>query len=184
MASATPTWAIPYPQSTDDFCTGYLDIQAMAERVDEILDDFDSDLAGAQVVPLARVQSIPAETPTITFEITNFDTANLATLARQGTLTESARTYFVSGLTARFTNTGATAGDLADNSIDSTNGTVFEWTQRDPAGNNNNLSSWAGFYRNSATTDSQAVTDFTFSGTATVTVVTVCYYWILKVGNV
>lgn len=84
MASATPTWAIPYAQSTDQMCDGWLYIQEMAERVDEILDEFDVDLAASQVVQLARASRIDepvqvnVSTGEVIFTAIDFDTAGLA----------------------------------------------------------------------------------------------------------
>lgn len=182
MASSTPTWAIPYPQSSDTWCDGWAYMQEMAERVDEILDEFDTDLASSQVIPLARVETAIVQTPVagalFTFEITNFDTAHLADLAAIGSLTEQDDTYFISGLTSSTTTSGAIAGSTLNNYINSAEGSLFTWVQREPGGSINTLASWAGLYRNLNGADWQATI------TTTSATLTYAYYWIMKIGDV
>lgn len=83
MASETVTWEIPYPDSTDNLCDGYLYIQQMAERVDEILDEFDTDLEDSLVVPLARASRIgeaiqvDVDSGELIFTAIDFDTTGI-----------------------------------------------------------------------------------------------------------
>ncbi len=180
MADVTPTWEIPYPEATDTWCDGNEYMQAMAERVDEILDAFDTDLAAGQVIPLARVETQVSQTPTagalFTFEITNFDTAHLADLASIGSLTEQADSLLISGLYTQSTTSGAVAGGTLNTYINSYEGSLYTWVQRDPGGSINTLSSWAGIYRNSDPDLDWQATMFTTSAT-----LTSAYYWVMKI---
>ena len=87
MASQTVTWAIPYPQSTDRFCDGYLFTQEMAERVDAILDGFDTDFTRVEFPPAAEVSltadhvDASATGDTVPWDTVEFDTASMVNLS-------------------------------------------------------------------------------------------------------
>jgi hypothetical protein len=87
MASQTATWAIPYPQSTDRFCDGYLFTQEMAERVDAILDDFDTDFTRVEFPPAAEVSlstdhvDVSATGEPVPWNTVEFDTAGMVNLS-------------------------------------------------------------------------------------------------------
>lgn len=188
MPSSTATWAIPYPDGTDAFCDGYLFIQDMAERVDEILDEFDVSLDETEVLPLARISRTTSESlatgELLTFDTINFDTANLSLQASFGLLTAPAETYYLTGATSFFRNIGATAGDTSSLYVDATDGSVFTWTQRDPATSAGSLASFAGLHRNTAATADQMTLQYGGSGTFTSITVFTAYFWILKTGAV
>ncbi len=105
MAATTATWAIPYPQSTDQFCDGWLFTQEMAERVDAILDDFDTDLTFVEFPPMARVTLTANEVVdaagsggAVTFDQVDWDTDSWVNLSANGKaiITTGAR-YIVTG---------------------------------------------------------------------------------------
>lgn len=84
MTATTATWAIPYAQSTDPLCDGWEITKAMADRVDDILAEFDVDLAATEVIPIARASQLDlqaAGTVGVQFTAADFDTANLVNLA-------------------------------------------------------------------------------------------------------
>jgi hypothetical protein len=106
MPSATAVWEIPYAVGTDRMCDGYLYVQAMAERVDEILDEFDADLPRLQTPPMAKIMtSVPSETITtdgaehiISYDTVNYDTANMSNLTFDPTvLTFPINGYYMQG---------------------------------------------------------------------------------------
>jgi hypothetical protein len=55
MMGATTNFAIRYPDGTDQICDTATFIQNMAEDIDAIMDDLDSDINGLINVPYARV---------------------------------------------------------------------------------------------------------------------------------
>jgi len=59
MSGTTTTWAIPYAQATDPLCDGDAIIEAMAERIDAILDGFDTTLDMFSVKAYAQVKASP-----------------------------------------------------------------------------------------------------------------------------
>jgi hypothetical protein len=120
MSATTTTWAIPYPESPDRFCDGYLFTQRMAERVDEIMAVFDTDLLRVQVIPLARVSVAIQELlvfngvlqQPIRYISVDFDTAGLANLSLDlSTLLTVDRTRVVTGAYLNYQNNGGVAGD-------------------------------------------------------------------------
>lgn len=120
MSATTTTWAIPYPESPDRFCDGYLFTQRMAERVDEIMAVFDTDLLRVQVIPLARVSVDIQELlvfngvlqQPIRYISVDFDTAGLANLSLDlSTLLTVARTRIVTGAYLNYQNNGGLAGE-------------------------------------------------------------------------
>lgn len=84
MVAVTPTWAIPYAESTDPFCDGCTITESMAERIDAILADFDASLSGASVQPLARASTFTTQSDVDTGELVytaiDFDTTGIADL--------------------------------------------------------------------------------------------------------
>jgi hypothetical protein len=106
MASQTATWAIPYPQSTDRFCDGYLFTQEMAERVDAILDDFDTDFTRVEFPPAAEVSlsadhvDVSATGEPVPWDTVEFDTAgmvNLSLLPTSITIDSDVNSVYVAG---------------------------------------------------------------------------------------
>jgi len=84
MVATTTLWSIPYAQSFDPFCDGAAITQAMAERVDELLDSQDLALAFLQRPAYASVSvttSAPTESFRIRYDTVDEDTANLVDLA-------------------------------------------------------------------------------------------------------
>jgi hypothetical protein len=84
MVATTTLWSIPYAQSFDPFCDGAAITQAMAERVDELLD---TQFAALGLLERPQYASISITTPAptedyrIRFDTTDEDTANLVDLA-------------------------------------------------------------------------------------------------------
>lgn len=182
MASQTATWEIPYPQSTDRLCDGYLYIQQMAERVDEILDEFDVTIGDQTVLPLARVSiTVPvAISPTAVngYQSTDFDTASLAELASFGMLGAPANSYYLTGVTSFFRSTGAAAGDLYTLGVNATTG---DWAQRDPATSAGAKGSEAGVNYNSSDTEEQMYVEYSSFGTSNTIVRT--WFWVMKMAD-
>lgn len=184
MTGETVTWEIPYATDTDRLCDGYAIVQAMAERVDAILDDFDATLATSQVRPLARVStSVTQETTdgSPSFETVDFDTANLATQAAYGVVTILADQYHVNGSNAYFQVVGASAGNTSDMrrkaGFSDLNGV---WLQREPGTVSYNQAVSAGL-------DQAVFVDEGMSlqlAILTVTNVFDARMWILKIGDV
>lgn len=86
MVATTTTWAIPYAQSTDPFCDGAEITQALAERVDELLDAQDVGLQSLERPPYASVsithgQLTQLSTYYMYFDTTDEDTNNLVDIA-------------------------------------------------------------------------------------------------------
>lgn len=86
MVATTATWAIPYAQSTDPFCDGPEITQAMAERIDSLLDTVDTALQLAQRPAYASISvTTPTNTQTTSYTVyydtVNEDTANLVDLS-------------------------------------------------------------------------------------------------------
>lgn len=84
MVAVTATWQIPYAQSFDPFCDGAEITQAMAERVDELLDAQDVALRAFQRPAYASI-SVTTPQNTVSFRIlydtTDEDTAGLVDLS-------------------------------------------------------------------------------------------------------
>jgi hypothetical protein len=87
MVAVTPTWEIPYAEDTDPFCDGCTITQDMAERIDEILAEFDTSLTASSVIPLARASRLTQQsnlTSSITGQViytaVDFDTTGIADL--------------------------------------------------------------------------------------------------------
>lgn len=84
MVAVTATWEIPYAQSFDPFCDGAAITQAMAERVDALLDTQDGALALLQRPAYASISvTVAADTEgfRIHYDTTDEDTANLVDLS-------------------------------------------------------------------------------------------------------
>jgi hypothetical protein len=138
MASQTATWAIPYPQSTDRFCDGYLFTQEMAERVDAILDDFDTDFTRVEFPPAAEVSLSADHVDTnpvgevVPWDTVEFDTASMVNLSLRPTaivLTSDVNSIYIGGGDIIQTSSGS-AGSWYDVSIVNTsdvrdNGATF-----------------------------------------------------------
>lgn len=181
MASETATWQIPYAQSTDRLCDGYLYTQEMAERVDEILDEFDTSIGLQTVVPLARVSiTLPVTISTTAvngYQSVDFDTANLADLAGFGSLATPADSYYLAGVTSWFRSSGASAGDLYTLGVSATTG---DWAQRDPATTAGAKGSLAGMNYNSGAEEQMNV-EYSSFGTSNAILRT--WFWVLKVAD-
>lgn len=86
MTAVTPTWEIPYAEPTDPFCDGCTITEDMAQRVDDILAEFEASLDAAQVIPLARAsrltvqEDVPAA-ETLEFTAVDFDTTGIGSLS-------------------------------------------------------------------------------------------------------
>lgn len=87
MVAVTPTWEIPYAEDTDPFCDGCTITQDMAERIDEIMADFDTSLAASSVIPLARASRIEQQSNltsssvgAVIYTAVDFDTTGIADL--------------------------------------------------------------------------------------------------------
>lgn len=192
MAAVTTTWEIPYPQDTDRFCDGYLYTQQMAERIDEILDEFDVDSARARVVPLARVSVLADQitsdlNPFAAFDTVDFDTAGLANLAQAETPLEVLDgTYLIIGGDATWTEAGGTAGDSYDLEGGFSTGSVtaFRWRQRDAGSNAIMRATFASLQR-AVGGDVEFVGILpTHSGTVGTRTVDRAVLWIMKFGDV
>ncbi|RPJ37796.1 MAG: hypothetical protein EHM35_05995 [Planctomycetaceae bacterium] len=84
MVAVTATWEIPYAQSIDPFCDGPEITQALAERVDALLDTQDAALGLLQRPQYASISvttPAPTESFRIRYDTTDEDTANLVDLA-------------------------------------------------------------------------------------------------------
>lgn len=142
MAATTATWAIPYPQGTDRFCDGWLFTQEMAERVDAILDGFDTDLTFVESPPAARVTLTTNEVVdplgsggSITFDQVDFDTDSWVNLSANPLAIETTGSrYILTGVTAGIVEPGA-AGDQYQLLLASSNSFSLELDSRDSAVN-------------------------------------------------
>jgi hypothetical protein len=119
MPSATATWAIPYPLGTDPFCDGDQFTQDIAERVDTLLDTFDSELVRIQQPPMAKVSVSTAVTLGVSppsletiYDTVQYDTANMVNLAvDDNAITLPQNGYYIQGGNCNATKlTNATAG--------------------------------------------------------------------------
>ena len=137
MTLTTDTWLIPYPESTDRPCDGYLFTQQMAERVDTILDQFDVNLARVEVIPLARVsvgalQIEGASGDEVTWTNVDFDTTgnDIANLSLDNEfITAAGHAYHLTGGNVDFQFGVALAGTV--NSLTLTGGSDMTVIQRD-----------------------------------------------------
>jgi hypothetical protein len=87
MVATTPTWEIPYAEDTDPFCDGCTITQSMAERIDEILAEFDTSLSASSVIPLARASRLTQQSNLtssgvgeVIYTAVDFDTTGIADL--------------------------------------------------------------------------------------------------------
>lgn len=190
MGAATNTWLIPYPLGTDRMCDGYLFTQDMAERVDEILDVFDVDLARTQVIPLARVsvsvsQVTTDAVPAPTFTTVDFDTTGLVDMNQPATpIRVEDDQFFIAGGLCLWTEGSGVAGDLYGLDIAfGISGSVlqFAWYQRDAGGGSIMRSTVAGFER-ALTPDLLALFP-SHSGTNGNRTVSSARLWIMKVAD-
>lgn len=84
MVAVTPTWEIPYAEDTDQLCDGCTITESMAERIDDILTEFDVSLAASAVVPLARASRSENQANPVSgdypYTAIDFDTTGIADL--------------------------------------------------------------------------------------------------------
>jgi hypothetical protein len=187
MADVTNPWEIPYPEGTDILCDGYLYIQGIAERVDEILDEFDVTLANAIVRPLARISTTTSQTVqlngSISFSTVDFDTANLASQYIFGTLTAPDQSICVFGLHGVWEATPASAGAQYQNQVllpDRFQEAYYTQADRSSAARGGHTEM---DQNTAAGLDVQSAAVF-YSGQAVAPVVSSAIFWILKIGDV
>lgn len=192
MSATTATWAIPYPESPDRFCDGYLFTQRMAERVDEIMNVFDVDLLRVQVIPLARVSVDIQELlvfngvfqQPIRYISVDFDTAGLANLSLDlSTLKVVDRTRVVTGSYLNYQNNGGVAGDRYNGFLRFASGAnmLNDPTQRHNGGSAITFS-FASLDQISSGDDRVgAVADSI--GTVTTVILNVARLWTMKIGE-
>lgn len=192
MSATTATWAIPYPESPDRFCDGYLFTQRMAERVDEIMNVFDVDLLRVQVIPLARVSVNAPELlvfngvfiQPIRYDTVDFDTAGLANLSLDlSTLLTVNRTRIVTGAYLNYQNNGGVAGDRYSGLLRFATGSnmLNDPTQRQNGGTSITFSFASLDQINTGSDRVGAVADQT--GTVTTVVLNGARLWTMKIGE-
>jgi hypothetical protein len=187
MADVTNPWEIPYPETTDTLCDGYLYTQAIAERVDEILDAFDVTLANALVRPLARISTNTSQTVqsdgSISFSQVDFDTANLASQYLFGTLTSPDDAILIYGLHGVWEATPASAGaQYQSQMLLPDRGQESYYTQADRA--SAARGGLTSMDRNTAAGQDVQTAAVFYSGQAVSPIVSSAIYWILKIGDV
>ncbi len=194
MSTVTATWTIPYPESPDRFCDGYLFTQQMAERVDEIMNVFDVDLRRVQVIPLARVSILANELlvfngvfqQPIRYEQVDFDTAGLANLSLDlSTLKVIGQTRILTGAYLNYQNDGGLAGERYQAFLRfATGGNMLnDSMQRHNGGaGSSGLFSFASFDQISNDDRVGAIADNT--GTVNTVVLFGARLWTMKVGEV
>jgi hypothetical protein len=163
MASQTATWAIPYPQSTDRFCDGYLFTQELAERVDAILDVFDFDFNRVQFPPMAEVSRSTDQTQTsnvgetVPWDTVEFDTAsmvNLSLLSTSISIDPDANSIYVAGADIFQTSSGSagsyytvnvtTEDDVRDNGASQTSQISVAGITKTPTGSITRITTTTG----------------------------------------
>lgn len=144
MTLATSTWAIPYATDTDRLCDGAAITQSMAERVDDVLAAFDTDLAFLQNVPSAGLQVSVTFTQVetggctspygIRFDTVNYDTDNMANLPVDPSIITYRRVgYYQIGGVVTFFEPPSTAGQRYTATLFSTRptGSPLDQMERD-----------------------------------------------------
>lgn len=181
----TATWEIPYPDGTDTLCDGYLFTQAIAERVDEILDDFDESLSLTEVRPLARVSTTVSQLTNTAGEVVfgqvDFDTANLAAQYLFGSVTAPAESFIVIGASGVWAQSPAAAGNpYGGEIIAPASGQSHYFTQVDRG--NGTRGAWAQIDYSTFDFDIQVPVHYMPSTTNPVTVAAGARLWIHKWG--
>lgn len=190
MSAVTATWAIPYATSTDVFCDAYLTIQAMAERVDEILDVFDFDEARTSVIPLARIgfngaQQVNDGTTQVntTFTQVDFDTTNLADLSVDPTsLVLEADQLVLAGAYGNWDAPSLTAGQEYDLTVEYASSGIFAGENQRANGSGAGMHISMTGFRSQGSTADRIVLELSALGTSTVNVTT-ARLWVMKMGD-
>lgn len=152
MTAVTATWGIPYATSTDRLCDGCTITEDMAERVDDILNQFDISLAASEVVPLARASRQSGQdgvqAGTLEFTAVDFDTTgigNLATPTAPIMITQEGR--WMMGTSMLWDNVSLSSGTNTVR-VNSVNGldSTYGYRQRVPGGSIDTIAalSWIG----------------------------------------
>lgn len=127
MVATTPTWLIPYAQSTDRLCDGCTITEAMADRIDDILTQFDADLAISQVQPLARASRVEVQEVAnvlVSNTAVDFDTTGIADLFQpEHPITIDLQHYWVMGTSMKW-ETLTLVGGTGGTQMHTTNGSL------------------------------------------------------------
>jgi len=192
MPAATATWAIPYAISTDVFCDAYLTIQALAERVDAILDEFDFDEARTSVIPLAEIgfngtqQVDDGTTQTnVIFSTVDFDSTDLADLSIDpSSVVIQDNQYSLSGAYCNWDSAALAAGEKYALSILYSSGATFAARQQRANGAAAGMhAAMTGMQLQSSVGDDRLVLEPSTIGTAGVVTATTARLWIMKMGD-
>lgn len=192
MSAVTATWEIPYATDTDVFCDAYLTIQAMAERVDEILDAFDVDEARTSVIPLARVSFTGSQQVNdgttqlnVEFSTVDFDSTDLADLSIDpSTVVLEDNQYALSGSYCNWQGPSLVAGDKYELSILYSSGATFAAFEQRANGAGAGIHiSMTGMQLQSSVGDDRLSLRPGSSGTASVLTVNTAKLWVMKMGD-